>query len=85
MFVIVEDCLFGGYELGIGAEGRTGVWVPIKSREIAAGHLKANAVTATEEIGRDPKIDFELLRLARFEQRQFIAALTIAGAHNALT
>ena len=81
----MEDGLFGRNQLSVYAEIVAAIWVAIKTREIAAGNFETDPMTATEKIGRDPKIDLEFFGLARFEQCKFVPTLSVTSAQNTIT
>ena len=80
----MEDGLFCGDELGVGAERVTGVWIAVETWEIAAGNLEPDPVPLKKDIRGHPKIYFELFGLAWLKQPGLVAPLAITGPKNAV-
>src|ERR1035437_9886872 len=81
---VVENGLFGGEELGVGAEGFAAVGVAVEAREVAAGDFQADAMPFLKKVAGDPEINFELRRLARFQERGLVRSIAVLGTYDAV-
>ena len=59
------------------------IQVSIKSREVAAGNLEPQFVSGQENIAGCPKIDADVIDLARIPEFRFLRGIAVAHAKNA--
>lgn len=64
------DPVDGLYEilLGLRLDGSPGVGIAIKTREVRAGDLQADAVPRLEEVGGSPQVQTQFVDLAWLQQ-----------------
>src|SRR5205814_3092275 len=86
VFRVVQDGLVRYDHLCISSEIVTGIGIAVPTREIAAGHVQANAVSGLEDVAGGPQVDFIFVGLAWLDQRGRFPALkmAIAGANDAI-
>src|SRR3954470_4950325 len=61
-----------------------GIGVSVKTRKIAAGDFKAQAVSLAEYVRRGPQVDIEFVSLAGLQEFRRLLRIAIPGAHDAL-
>ena len=66
--MIAEYGLDGLPELFVIRHRTPGVWIPVETREIAAGNLEADPMPCTEDVAGDAGVDRQPVDLAWFDQ-----------------
>src|SRR5215204_5220540 len=84
MLSIVEDGLHRWLHLRVRAELVTGVEVAIEAWEVAAAHLKTDAVPLVEEIAGRPEVDLVFVDLAGRDRPRSVGPQAVSGADDAV-
>src|SRR5215208_2686868 len=77
---VMKNALLSDAGCCVVANGRAGVEVAVKAREVAAADLEADGMTGAESIGRHPAVDGEFLDLPGRQEFGRAAAIAVATA-----
>src|SRR5918993_933124 len=81
---VMNYALAGDAGFGVVGDGRAGIEVAVKAREVTAADLQADGVPGTKEIRRHPAIDDELFDLSGRKEFGWAAPLPVATPDNAV-
>src|SRR5688500_5207662 len=81
---VVNNALPGDAGFRVIADGRAGVEVAVKAREVAAADLQADGMSGAKEVRRHPAVDDEFLDLAGRQGLGRTAAVPVAAADDAI-
>jgi len=85
MLRVVENCVGGSDKGARELNFFARIEIAIEAREIAAGNLKAQRMTAEKHVARGPKIDGDLVDLSGVDQSSMLGGGTVAHAKDAFS
>src|SRR5689334_6381687 len=85
MGAVMQNRLGGSLHLRVSPNRVAGVLVAVPAREIAAGHVQADAMPRFEQVARRPQINRVLIGFARLQQFWLGQAPAIARPDNAIS
>ena len=80
MLRVVENCVGGGDQGARELDFFPRIEIAIEAREIAAGNLQPQRVTAQKDVARGPKIEGYFVDLSRVHQNGMLGGSTVAHA-----